>query len=264
YPAGFDRDAPMTLDELAQSVRRAFGRDLPMSEPRWLSRFTDASRQADRYRAGRVLVAGDAAHIHLPAGGPGLSTGLQDALNLGWKLAAEVRGWAPEGLLDSYHAERHPVGRRVLMHTRAQGALLGPGPHAAALRELLGELLADDAALRRVVELLQGTDVRYEMDGGAGERHRLLGRWAPDLALVTPDGPRRVSQLLHRARGVLLDPTPNGSLRALAAPWSDRVDGLAARPELPAAPALALLVRPDGYVAWAADPDAADEPAARD
>jgi len=142
YPAELDRDAPMTLDELRASIRRVNGRDLPISGTRWVSRFTDSSRQAARYRAGRVLLAGDAAHIHLPAGGPGLNAGLLDAVNLGWKLAAEVRGWAPPGLLDSYHTERHADGERVLLHTRAQGALVGAAAdgRVAALREVVAEL----------------------------------------------------------------------------------------------------------------------------
>src|SRR5262245_62391261 len=148
YPPDFDRDAPMAIDELRESVRRTTGAEIPMVEARWLSRFTDGSRQAERYREGRVLLAGDAAHIQLPAGGPGLSTGLADAMNLGWKLAAHVQGWAPEGLLDSYHTERHMAGARVLMHTRAQGALLNDSPQTRALRKVFAELLQDsgDAA----------------------------------------------------------------------------------------------------------------------
>jgi 2-polyprenyl-6-methoxyphenol hydroxylase-like FAD-dependent oxidoreductase len=246
----FDRSAPMTLEELAQSVRRVYGIDLPMREPRWLSRFTDASRQAERYRTGRVLLAGDAAHTHLPAGGPGLSTGLQDAVNLGWKLAAEVQGWAPTGLLDSYHAERHPVGKRVLMHTRVQGMLMGQGEHVAALCELFAELLENDAVLRQIVDLLQETDIRYAVGADGPERHPLLGQWAPDLALATAAGSRRVAQLMHGGRGVLLDLSGCAALGDIAAGWADRVDVVSARCEQPA-PADALLIRPDGYVAWA-------------
>ena len=249
YPADFNRDVPMTLDELRDSVRRTMGRDVPMTEARWLSRFTDASRQADAYRKGRVLLAGDAAHIQLPAGGPGLSTGLNDAANLGWKLAAEIQGWAPVGLLDSYHAERHPAGARVLMHTRAQGALLAPGVHTPALRELFAELMQDEQTLRHIVDLLQGNDVHYPMteDGNA---HPLTGGWAPELAVVARGGPLRLSGLMHRVKGVLLDFRDNHTLRSQVAGWSDRIDVIGA--ECPAgAPADALLIRPDGYVAWA-------------
>jgi 2-polyprenyl-6-methoxyphenol hydroxylase-like FAD-dependent oxidoreductase len=263
YPAGFDRDTPMELDELRESARRVFGIDMRMSKPRWLSRFTDASRQADHYRAGNVFVAGDAAHIHLPAGGPGLSTGLQDAVNLGWKLAATIRGAAAPGLLDSYHAERHPAGRRVLMHTRAQSALLGPGEHTAALRELFTELLTFDDALRYIVDLVQGTDTRYELPPQDGRLNALVGRWLPDLIVETDHGKCRSVDLLHTARGVLLTlhdavgPTP------VAAAWDDRIDHVRGQvTDAGAATPGAMLVRPDGYVAWAASPGELDEPRA--
>src|SRR5262249_20483535 len=248
YPEGFDRSAPMTLEELRESVRRTTGRDVPMSEARWLSRFTDASRQADAYRKGRVLLAGDAAHVQLPAGGPGLSTGLNDAANLGWKLAAEIQGWAPPGLLDSYHAERHPAGARVLMHTRAQGALLVRGPHTQALRELFGELMEDDQTVRRIVDLLQGNDVRYPM--AEDDAHPLTGRWAPELTVVARGARLRLPQLMHRARGVLLDFGDSHAVRREAVGWSDRIDVVTAEC-LSESPADALLIRPDGYVAWA-------------
>jgi 2-polyprenyl-6-methoxyphenol hydroxylase-like FAD-dependent oxidoreductase len=249
YPADFDREAPMTLDELRESVRRSTGIDVPMTEARWLSRFTDASRQAARYRVGRVLLAGDAAHIQLPAGGPGLNTGLGDAANLGWKLAAEIQGWAPSGLLDTYHSERHAVGARVLMHTRAQGMLLNRGEHTSALRELFGELMQDDSALRRIVDLLQGNDIHYVV-ADDGEAHPLAGGWAPDLALVTERGELRLPELMHGARGVLLAVGGNIGLREQAARWRDRIDVVTAT--CPSgAPADALLIRPDGYVAWA-------------
>src|SRR5262245_2669105 len=212
YPAGFDRDVPMTLDELRDSVRRTTGRDVPMTEARWLSRFTDASRQADAYRKGRVLLAGDAAHIQLPAGGPGLSTGLNDAANLGWKLSGQIQGWAPPGLLDSYHAERHPVGARVLMHTRAQSALFAPAVHTPALRELFGELMQDDQTLRHIVDLLQGNDVRYPMSEDH-DAHPLVGGWAPELTVVARGVRSRLSQLMHRARGVLVDFCDSDGLR---------------------------------------------------
>jgi 2-polyprenyl-6-methoxyphenol hydroxylase-like FAD-dependent oxidoreductase len=256
YPAELDRDAPMTLDELRASIRRANGRDLPISGTRWLSRFTDSSRQAARYRAGRVLVAGDAAHIHLPAGGPGLNTGLQDAVNLGWKLAAEVRGWAPPGLLDSYHTERHAEGERVLLHTRAQGALIGSGAddRIAALREVLGQLLQYEQPLRHLVNLMYALDTRY--DTGTADPHPLAGCWAPDLALTTPAGASSVAELLHPARGVLLDLTDGGSFAGNGHGWKDRVDIVTAHCTAP--PAAALLIRPDGYVAWAASPNTSD------
>jgi 2-polyprenyl-6-methoxyphenol hydroxylase-like FAD-dependent oxidoreductase len=246
-----DRDIPPTLDELRASVRRVLGADLPMSQPRWLSRFTDAARQADRYRAGRVLVAGDAAHIQLPAGGPGMTTGLQDAANLGWKLAAEIRGWAPPGLLDTYHAERHPVGERMLSFTRAQGVLLGPGDHVSALRDLFGELLTHDQTLQYIVDRLLGLDIRYDIrnDLGGSSAHPLVGGWAPDLALTTDSGDARLATLMHTARPVLLDLTPDGRLRDAAAGWKDRVEITVAHSD----EALdGILVRPDGYVAWAA------------
>ncbi|MGK3984156.1 FAD-dependent monooxygenase [Sorangium sp. So ce136] len=261
YPPDFDRGAPMTLDELQASVRQALGEDLPVREVRWLSRFTDASRQADRYRAGRVLLAGDAAHIHLPAGGPGLNTGLQDAVNLGWKLAAEIHGSAPPGLLDTYHAERHPEGKRVIMHTRAQGALMARDERVAALRELLGELLKHEQSLRYVVDMLDAVDVRYDMRGEPGESHPLLGRWAPELRLITREGETRVAELMRRARGVLLDLTGGAALGDVAAPWDDRVDTVVARSAGPTRPAEAMLIRPDGYVAWVAgagEPDGGD------
>src|SRR5262245_61531649 len=179
YPADFDRRVPLTVDELRESVQRTTGRRLRITEARWLSRFTDASRQAERYRKGRVLLAGDAAHVKLPAGGPGLSTGLNDAANLGWNLAAQLHGWAPAALLDSYDTERHAAGQRMLMHTRAQGALIGgSGELTPALRELVGELMRDPHTLRRLVDLLQGNDVRYPMGDEIAE-HPITGKWAP-------------------------------------------------------------------------------------
>jgi len=240
----------MTLDELRASIRRVNGRDLPISETRWVSRFTDSSRQAASYRAGRVLLAGDAAHIHLPAGGPGLNTGLLDAVNLGWKLAAEVRGWAPPGLLDSYHTERHADGERVLLHTRAQGALMGAATDGrlAALREVLRQLLQYEQPLRHLVRLMYGLDTRY--DTGTGDPPPIAGQWAPDLALTTPAGATTVAELLRPARAVLLDLTGDGSLAGEGDGWKDRVNVITAHCAAPPAPA--LLIRPDGYIAWAA------------
>jgi 2-polyprenyl-6-methoxyphenol hydroxylase-like FAD-dependent oxidoreductase len=248
-----DRDTPATLEELRASVRRVLGVDLPMSQPRWLSRFTDAARQADRYRAGRVLVAGDAAHIQLPAGGPGMTTALQDVVNLGWKLAAQLRGWAPPGLLDTYHAERYPVGERMLSFTRAQGVLLAPGEQVSALRDLVGELLPHQQTLRYVVDRLLGLDIRYDLDGTSA--HPLVGGWAPDLPLRTDSGDMRLATLMHGARPLLLDLSSDGWPRAAAAGWTDRVQITVARSDEPLD---GILVRPDGYVAWAAAPEGRD------
>jgi 2-polyprenyl-6-methoxyphenol hydroxylase-like FAD-dependent oxidoreductase len=246
-----DRDAPPDIEELRAAVRRVAGIDLQMRQPRWLSRFTDAARQADRYRAGRVLVAGDAAHIQLPAGGPGMSTALQDVLNLGWKLAAQVKGWAPPGLLDTYHAERHPAGQRMLSFVRAQGVLLSPGEHVTALRELISELLTHQQTLRYVVDRLLGLDIRYDLDAHGAPAHPLVGGWAPDLPLRTDGGDTRLATLMHGARPVLLDLTANGRLQAAAAGWTGRVQTTVARSDQPLD---GILVRPDGYVAWAAAP----------
>jgi 2-polyprenyl-6-methoxyphenol hydroxylase-like FAD-dependent oxidoreductase len=248
-PEHADPDSPPTFQELAASVRRVLGVDLAMSQPRWLSRFTDAARQADRYRTGRVLVAGDAAHIQLPAGGPGMSTALQDVVNLGWKLAAQVKGWAPPGVLDTYHAERHPATERMLSFIRAQGLLLSPGEHVTALRELISELLRYQQPLRYVVDRLLSLDVRYEMAGDGAPAHPLVGGWAPDLPLHTDNGDTRLAMLLHAAQPVLLDLTADGRLRAAAAGWTDRIQITAARSDQPLD---GLLARPDGYVAWAA------------
>ncbi len=250
-----DRDSPPTLDELRASVRRVLGVDLAMSQPRWLSRFTDAARQADRYRAGRVLVAGDAAHIQLPAGGPGMTTGLQDAANLGWKLAGQIGGWAPPGLLDTYHAERHPVAARVLRNTMAQTALLRPDERIDALRDTMSELLSLDEPRKRFAAMMSGLDIHYNL----GDGHPLLGRRMPDLDLVTPGGTVRVFTLLHDAHPVLLN---LGKPRGFdISPWAHRVLAIDAKYagdwELPAlgqvAAPPAVLIRPDGYVAWVGD-----------
>lgn len=249
-----DPSVAPTLTELRAAVRRVVGADLPMSEappgvPQvWRQRVGLNSRQAESYRAGRVLLAGDAAHVHSSVGAPGLNLGMQDVFNLGWKLAGAVHGWAPEGLLDTYETERQPVGSRVLMHTRAQTALFAPGSETTALRELFGELLSDEPALRRIADLLAGADVRYDMP--AGGDHPLVGRWMPDLPLHTAAGPTSVAALLHRARPVLLHfsggPGPIDGRR-------DRVDVVHAETADP--PAGAVLVRPDGYVAWAGSSD---------
>jgi 2-polyprenyl-6-methoxyphenol hydroxylase-like FAD-dependent oxidoreductase len=265
-----DRNAPMTLDELRESVRRVLGTDLPMSDPQWLTRTVGNSRQAERYRAGPVLLAGDAAHI-FGAGGS-LNVGLLDAINLGWKLAAQVGGWAPDGLLDSYHAERHLAGQRAVLQTRAQKALSASGEYAEALRDLFGELMQLPEAARQVGSIMEGSDVRYEMPAGRGRPHPLAGRFAPDLRL--DGGATRVAELVRPARGVLLDLTGSGTIRpdgpvspaptasdalaSAASPWRDRVNVVAGRPVSEPPPAAAMLIRPDGYVAWAAGPDTGD------
>jgi 2-polyprenyl-6-methoxyphenol hydroxylase-like FAD-dependent oxidoreductase len=249
-----DDAAPMRLEELRAAVRRVLGGDVPMSEPddgqpSALRRSTGAnSRQADRYRLGRVFLAGDAAHVHSGVGGPGLNLGLQDVLNLGWKLAAAVNGWAPPGLLDTYQSERYPVGQRVIMHTRAQTALLSPGANVTALRELFGELLREQAATAHIADLMAGADIRYDMltDGPA---QAMAGRWMPDIAVHTGNGPARMAELLHAARPILLVLAARPDLEDAAKDWSNRVDVITASTGEP--PADAILIRPDGYVAWA-------------
>jgi 2-polyprenyl-6-methoxyphenol hydroxylase-like FAD-dependent oxidoreductase len=250
-----DDAEPMTLDELRDSARRVLGVDLPIEPPAGegphaLRRITGQNtRQADRYRAGNVLLLGDAAHVHSAMGGPGLNLGLQDAMNLGWKLAAVINGWAPEDLLDTYHSERYPVGERVMMQSMSQTALFGPGPEIAALRELFKELLQLPSVAEHMAHLLAGSDVRYD----SGDTHPLAGRLVPDLTLN--DG-RRVADLLHRGRPVLLD-LCGGHVGESADGWKDRVDVVVG--ESYDVEACALLIRPDGYVAWAADTFAADD-----
>ncbi|WP_246228042.1 FAD-dependent monooxygenase [Mycolicibacterium helvum] len=247
-------DGPMSIAELRGSLQRILGVDVPLEEPHGpgphaLRRIDGQNtRQAEHYRAGRVLLLGDAAHVHSAMGGPGLNLGLQDAVNLGWKLAATVNGWAPPELLDSYEGERHPVGERVMMHSMAQSALMAPGPEVAQLRALFGELIAVPGVSEHLVRLLAGSDVRYDV----GDDHRLSGYLVPDLTLG--DG-RRVASLLHNARPVLLD-LCGGAATPGAHRWADRIDIVEA--ELAGGPA-ALLIRPDGYVAWAADDFGADD-----
>jgi 2-polyprenyl-6-methoxyphenol hydroxylase-like FAD-dependent oxidoreductase len=255
YPPDFDRDLPMTLGELQAALAQTLGEELPIVEAKWVTRFTDASRLAERYREARVLLAGDAAHIHLPAGGPGILTGMLDAVNLGWKLAAEVNGWAPHGLLDTYHTERHSEGQRVLNQTRAQGALLRPDDEQVrALRELVTQLIQYDQVFQHIIGLQQQLDTVYPMDREPGEPHPLLGRWAPDLPLRTPTGRTRVAELMRDARGVLLDLEGDPALTDVARDWADRVETVTAHCER--RPTRAMLIRPDGFVAWAAADDA--------
>ncbi|MFD4585272.1 rifampin monooxygenase [Streptomyces sp. NPDC058423] len=231
-----DRATAPTLEEFRTQLRAFAGTDFGAHSPRWLSRFGDATRQAERYRAGRVLLAGDAAHIHPPTGGQGLNLGVQDAFNLGWKLAAEVNGWAPEGLLDSYHAERHPVGAAVLDNTRAQIALLGTDPGATALRGLFARLMEFEAVNLYVTEMITAVGVRYDL----GDGHDLLGRRMRDVELKQG----RLYELMHGGRGLLLDRTG----RLSAAGWADRVDHVVDAGGDPDVPA--VLLRPDGHVAW--------------
>ncbi|MFD4401449.1 FAD-dependent monooxygenase [Nocardia sp. NPDC058499] len=243
-------ETPMTFDELRDSVRRVLGADLPMRPPAGpgphaLRRIVDQNtRLADHYRKGRVLLLGDAAHVHSAIGGPGLNLGLQDAVNLGWKLAAYLRGTAPDELLDTYESERRPVAERVIMHSLSQTALLAPGPEVTALRELFAELLGIPQVAGHIGHLLAGSDVRY----GVGDNHPLAGRLVPDLALETADGTRRVADLLHNARPLLLDLGAG-----VAAAAGDR-DGLTVVTATSSdTDATALLIRPDGYIAWATD-----------
>ena len=242
-------EAPMNVQELRESVERVLGVDVPLGPPRGqgphaLRRIDGQNtRQADHYRTGNILLLGDAAHVHSAMGGPGLNLGLQDAMNLGWKLAAEVNGWAPPGLLDSYHSERYPVGERVMMQSLSQTALMSPGPEIAALRKLFGELLQTPDTAGHMAHLLAGSDVRYDV----GDRHPLAGRFMPDLTLG--DG-RRLAELLHAARPVLLDLSGGGVAEA-ARGWRHRVNIVSA--VATEFPVCALLIRPDGYVAWAAD-----------
>ncbi|MFF9817544.1 rifampin monooxygenase [Streptomyces sp. NPDC014006] len=234
-----DDAGPPTLEEFKAQLRAVAGTDFGVHSPRWLSRFGDATRQAERYRVGRVLLAGDAAHIHPPTGGQGLNLGIQDAFNLGWKLAAEVHGWAPRGLLDSYHAERHPVGAAVVANTRAQMTLLGTDAGAVALRELLSKLMDFNEVNRYMTETAFAVGVRYDL----GEGHELLGRRLRDVQLKGG----RLYELMHRGRGLLLDGT--GTLSV--AGWEDRVDHVVdVSEELDVS---AVLLRPDGHVAWAGE-----------
>ncbi|MQA13546.1 MAG: rifampin monooxygenase [Pseudonocardiaceae bacterium] len=234
-----DRTVPPTLDELKQQVRELAGTDFGAHSPRWLSRFGDATRLAERYRTGRVLLAGDAAHIHPPVGGQGLNLGIQDAFNLGWKLAGEVNGWAPEGLLDSYHTERRPVAADVLDNTRAQMELLSLEPGPRSVRRLVSELMDFEDVNRYLIEKITAIGVRYDF----GEGHELLGRRMRDVGLKR----ERLYELMHGGRGLLLDQTG----RLSVAGWAERVDHVVDVSEELDVPA--VLLRPDGHVAWAGE-----------
>jgi 3-(3-hydroxy-phenyl)propionate hydroxylase len=250
-----DHAGDPSMDELREALVGIYGTDYGLRSANWISRFTDMSRQAASYCSGRVLLAGDAAHVHPPQGGQGLNIGVQDAVNLGWKLAQVVHGTSPESLLDTYHAERHPVGARALHNTMAQVALNTPDDRHPALHATMAELLAMDGPRKYVAAMMSGLDVHYDL----GEGHPLLGRRMPDLDLQTPDGPTRVFNLLHGARPVLLDLGGAGGFDI--APWADRVrlveathDGVWELPVIGevSAPA-AVLIRPDGHVAWTGD-----------
>ena len=245
-----------TLQDLREALVTAYGTSYGAHSPTWISRFTDICRQAASYRQGRVLLAGDAAHVHPPQGGQGLQTGVQDAVNLGWKLAQVVDGISPQSLLDTYHDERHPVGARVLQNTMAQVALSRTDDRSKALRDSVLELMRMEEPRRHIAGMISGLDIHYHL----GEGHPLLGRRMPDLDLHTAGGLTRVSTLLHDARPVFLDLGAAGGFDI--SPWADRVRSINARHEgvweLPvigevAAPR-AVLIRPDGHVAWAGDP----------
>jgi 3-(3-hydroxy-phenyl)propionate hydroxylase len=244
-----------TLRDLSEALITVYGTDFGIHNPTWISRFTDMTRQAATYRAGRVLLAGDAAHVHYPAGGQGLSLGVQDAVNLGWKLAQVVGGTSPDSLLDTYQDERHPVVARVLQHTIALGTLQRQDERMKALVDVVSELANLDEPRKRLVGIRSGLDIHYDL----GEGHPLLGRRMPDLDLVTANGPLRVFELLHGARPLLLDLAQPGDFDV--APWADRVQLIAASYngdwELPVLGAVsaptAVLIRPDGYVAWVGD-----------
>ena len=241
-----------TLRDLSEGLIAVYGTDYGIHSPTWITRFTDMTRQAATYRSGRVLLAGDAAHVHSPVGGQGLNMGVQDAVNLGWKLAQVVKGTSPESLLDTYHAERHPVAARVLRNTMAQVALMRPDDRIEAVRDVVSELLSMDEPRKRFAARMSGLDIHYDL----GEGHPLIGRRMPDLDLVTSSGPLRVYTLLHDARPVLLNFGEPGGVAI--GHWADRVQLIDAKHvgtwELPAigpvtAPT-AVLIRPDGYVAW--------------
>jgi 2-polyprenyl-6-methoxyphenol hydroxylase-like FAD-dependent oxidoreductase len=244
-----------TLQDLSEALIAVYGTDYGIHSLISISRFTDVTRQAAFYRSGRVLLAGDSAHVHFPVGGQGLNIGMQDAMNLGWKLAQVVKETSPESLLDTYHAERHPVAARVLRNAMAQTALLRRDDRTDALRDSVSELLRMDEPRRRFAAMMSGLDIRYDL----GEGHSLLGRRMPDLDLVTAKGPLRVFTLLHDARAVLLN--LDEASRFDITPWADRVRLIDAKYagawELPVlgavTPPTSVLIRPDGYVAWVGD-----------
>jgi bifunctional hydroxylase/dehydrase len=258
------RTEPPAFGEVADALQRVTGDDIHAARPLWTSYFTDASRHAREYRRGRVFLAGDAAHTHMPIGAQGISAGLGDAANLGWKLGAEINGYAPPGLLDTYHTERHPVGARILANTLAQRILYLGGDEMDPMRAVMTELLAYEEVRKLLVGMVTGLDIRYDV-GTAGQvgavgqvgalDHPLLGRRLPNVELTGdfgPSGQANACQFLHSARGVVLDLVDDDGLRAAAAPWTDRVEVVttASRPAGALADVEAALVRPDGYIAW--------------
>jgi 2-polyprenyl-6-methoxyphenol hydroxylase-like FAD-dependent oxidoreductase len=259
-----ERGTELSFEDFRTSFTEVAGTDFGMHSPRWVSHYGDAARQADRYRVGRVFVAGDAAHIHYPAGGQGQNLGIQDAVNLGWKLAAALRGNASDELLDTYETERHPIAARVLHNTRAQTALGRPGPHTDALRDIMSDLIDMDQVRHRLGLMITALDIRYDIKGD----HPLIGRRVPDADLITPGGATRVHELLRAGRPVLL--VLNGNGVPAVPEWHDRVEIVGAEsrdrrwrvPGVGGIPApAAVLLRPDGYVAWASEePTAAGLP----
>ncbi|MGZ5354365.1 MAG: FAD-dependent monooxygenase [Actinomycetota bacterium] len=255
---GYDDDEPMTVTELGDSIRRVLGVELPLGAPTRLTRFTFHARQVEQYRDGRILLAGDAAHL-FPSPGVALGAGLLDSVNLGWKLAADIKGWAPDGLLDTYHDERRLACARNMLHAQAQVAIRrGHDPAAVALRELFQELLIDEQPLRRLGGLMAGSEVRYPSPGH--DHHALIGTFAPDLALRTDRGTTSVAELMHGARPILLDLAGRQDLREIAGDWRPRVDVHTAATD--DRPADALLIRPDAHIAWAATVDEPTDTAA--
>jgi 2-polyprenyl-6-methoxyphenol hydroxylase-like FAD-dependent oxidoreductase len=249
----YDDDEQMTVTELRDSIRRVLGVDLPLGEPTRLTRFTFHAREVERYRDGRVLMAGDAAHL-FPSPGVALGAGLLDSVNLGWKMAADIQGWAPAGLLDTYQDERRLAAARNMLHAQAQIAIRrGHDSAAEALRELFQELLVDEQPLRRLGALMAGSDVRYPFPGH--EHHALIGTFAPDLALHTDRDTTSVAELMHTARPVFLDLADRPELREIARDWQHRIEIHTAQTDH--RPADALLIRPDAHIAWAA---ATEEP----
>jgi 2-polyprenyl-6-methoxyphenol hydroxylase-like FAD-dependent oxidoreductase len=258
WPESAEFDRPMGLDDLRDSVRRVTGAEIEVGPPtgpgpHLMRRLTGGNtRLAERYRQGRVFVIGDAAHVHSAIGGPGLNLGLQDAVNLAWKLAGVVHGWAPEALLDTYETERRPVAERVTMSTQAQSVLISPGREVTALRVLFGELLAKPENTQHIAALMAGADVRYDLGPAATE---LVGRWAPDLTVRTGAGVVRLAELTATARPLLLDFT--GTLAEAAVSWADRVDVITGKAE--EGEHTAILLRPDCYVAWASTAEEPDK-----
>ncbi|WP_349017228.1 FAD-dependent monooxygenase [Streptomyces luteolus] len=250
-------DDPISFGEVAEAFQRLAGEDISGATPLWVSSTTDVSRQAAQYRKGRVFVAGDAAHIHLPIGAQGMSAGIQDAVNLGWKLALEVKGRAPKGLLDSYHAERHPVGARILANTLAQRTLYLGGDEVDPLREVFGELMRYEEVQRHLVGMVTGLDIRHEV---GCDHHPLLGRRLEDKEITRHGVKQSVVALLEAGRGLLLDLADSAALRAAADGWADRVDTVTVAAPDGDCGLDGILVRPDGYVAWVGGPG--DGPAA--